>query len=438
MELAVEVLPLHAELLCRAADVAAELLESREDVLLFELVARFAKGEFRGDVGERGRDARAELHVFRFDDVVRQKDRQSLDDIAQLAYVARPVISAQPHRCAARQSFARRSGLGGEAAKEVISKKIDVAAARAKRRHLQRQHIQSIEEIFAEVARLHLRFEILVRRGDHAHIHFDGLLAADALKRLLLQNAQHFRLRLETHVADLVEEERAAVGELELSFPLVDRAGEGALAMTEQFRLDQLFGNRRAVDVDERLIGARRQSMQRSRDDLFAAAVFAVDQHAARRRRRAANLLLEFFHRLAFADEQLFERELATQIANLFAQLAIGERVIHGQKYALERERLLEEVVGAEARRPHGTIDVAVAGDDDHRRCAGRLQSFEDGESVDAGKPEIENGEIEFVAREMRDRFFARFAENGLVAFVLEDSRESRADGGFVVDDEDL
>src|SRR5581483_8533790 len=148
-------------------------------------------------------------------------------------------------------------------------------------------------EIAAEVPRFDFRLEILVRRGDHAHVDANRLLSADALERLLLQHPQHLRLRLEAHVADLVEEQRAAVRELEFSLPLIDRAGERALAMTEELRLDQLLRNRRAVHIDERLLRAMREPVQCARDDLLAAAVLACDEDAAVRRSRAANLLIE-------------------------------------------------------------------------------------------------------------------------------------------------
>ena len=68
------------------------------------------------------------------------------------------------------------------------------------------------------------------------------------------------------------------------------------------------------------------------------------------RRRGAADLLFEPLHRLALADEDLFEREVALEIAHLLAQAAIAEGVIDGEQHALERERLLEKVVRAEAR----------------------------------------------------------------------------------------
>src|SRR5207302_5001740 len=99
------------------------------------------------------------------------------------------------------------------------------------------------------------------------------------------------------------EEERPSVGQLELSLAIVDRAGERALPMPEQLRLDQLLGDGGAVDVDEGMLGALRQTMQRPRDDLLAAAVLARNQHAAVGRHGGADLLIEFLHRVAFADE---------------------------------------------------------------------------------------------------------------------------------------
>ena len=94
--------------------------------------------------------------------------------------------------------------------------------------------------------------QVLVRRRDHPHVDLDARRAADRLDRLLLQHAQHLGLRLQAHVADLVEEDRAAVGDLELAAAIGDRAGERAAHVAEQLALDQLLRNRRAVDLDER------------------------------------------------------------------------------------------------------------------------------------------------------------------------------------------
>ena len=58
-------------------------------------------------------------------------------------------------------------------------------------------------------------------------------------------------------VADLVEEEGAAVGQLEAALLAAGRAGEGALLVAEQLGLEQGLGERRAVHRDERPARAR-------------------------------------------------------------------------------------------------------------------------------------------------------------------------------------
>ncbi len=56
--------------------------------------------------------------------------------------------------------------------------------------------------------------------------------------------------------ADLVEEQRAAVRGLETAFAGRDRAGEGALLVAEEFAFEDAFGQRRAVELDERPLRA--------------------------------------------------------------------------------------------------------------------------------------------------------------------------------------
>ena len=68
----------------------------------------------------------------------------------------------------------------------------------------------------------------------------------------LLQRAQELGLQAHVHLGDLVEQQRAAVGLLELADAARDGAGEGALLVAEQLALEQLLGDRGAVDRDER------------------------------------------------------------------------------------------------------------------------------------------------------------------------------------------
>ena len=65
--------------------------------------------------------------------------------------------------------------------------------------------------------------------------------------RALLQHAQELHLHLAGELADLVEEQGAAVRELEATGLLRDRAGERAALVAEELALEQVLrGSRRS------------------------------------------------------------------------------------------------------------------------------------------------------------------------------------------------
>src|SRR5205085_5240832 len=97
----------------------------------------------------------------------------------------------------------------------------------AQARQSQADHVQAVVEILAERSFAHPLIEVLVRGGNDAHVGLDLLVAAHAVERAVGENAQQARLQLGRHVADLVQEKRAAFGLLEAPAPLLLRAGEG-------------------------------------------------------------------------------------------------------------------------------------------------------------------------------------------------------------------
>ena len=98
------------------------------------------------------------------------------------------------------------------------------------------------------------------------------------------------------HLADLVEEQRAAVGQLETALPPIGRAGERALLVAEDLALEQRLGNRRAVDRHKRKRRARAELVDRLRDQLLAGARLAGDEHRRARRRRLLDDLVDLPH----------------------------------------------------------------------------------------------------------------------------------------------
>src|SRR4030095_7238363 len=105
---------------------------------------------------------------------------------------------------------------------------------------------------------------------DQADVHLEGVRSSDALELALLENAQEFRLKLLRKVADLVQEQRAAVCQLEAADPACERAREGAFLVPEQLALDHAARERGAVHLDEDLVLPQAQTVDRSDDELLA------------------------------------------------------------------------------------------------------------------------------------------------------------------------
>ena len=128
-----------------------------------------------------------------------------------------------------------------------------VAGALTERREADRDDVESVEEILAERALRDQLLQIAVRRCDEADVDAHRLDPADALELALLERAKELHLHLDGDLADLVEEQRAAVRELEASGLARDRARERAALVAEELALDELLRDRGAIDLDERL-----------------------------------------------------------------------------------------------------------------------------------------------------------------------------------------
>src|SRR5437660_4448307 len=80
-------------------------------------------------------------------------------------------------------------------------------------------------------------------------------------------------------MSDFVEEQRAFVGEFEFARLAGGGSGESSLFVAEKFALQKIFGDRRAVDLDERPRSAARLFVDGARDEVFADATFSAQQH---------------------------------------------------------------------------------------------------------------------------------------------------------------
>src|SRR6202007_1259583 len=121
--------------------------------------------------------------------------------------------------------------------------------------------------------------EVAVGGGDDAHVDPDVRRAADALEGALLEEAQQLDLQCRGDLADLVEEDGAAVGRLEQPFALALGVGESAALVAEELALEEGLRQRAAGDVLERPPGALAMGVDLLRHQALAGPALAAEQH---------------------------------------------------------------------------------------------------------------------------------------------------------------
>jgi len=118
-----------------------------------------------------------------------------------------------------------------------------------------------------------------------------------------LQHLQEHDLDFSRQFADLVEEDRAAVGQFEAALSSLDGSGERTLLVAKELRGDERGGNCRAVDADERARGSLRSLVDSAGDELLPRAGLAKQEHAGVSRRHPFSLTEDALQSRALADD---------------------------------------------------------------------------------------------------------------------------------------
>ena len=96
-----------------------------------------------------------------------------------------------------------------------------------------RDDIETIVQVFTEVAKADFFFKITVCGGYDAHIHLFGAASSDPLYFLFLQDPEDFHLKADIHFPYFIKKHRAALSQLKTSGLAADGMRKRSLFMTK-------------------------------------------------------------------------------------------------------------------------------------------------------------------------------------------------------------
>jgi hypothetical protein len=247
------------------------------------------------------------------------EDTSTLQDILQFSNVAWPGIGYESVHVLLPYAFEGLRQFALKVLKEMGDDERDVLASLTERRNVDRQDVQSVEEIFPEAMVGDLLHQVPIGGGDQPYIDVDRPGASDALEFMLLQHPQQFDLRIQGQISDFVEKERALVSQLEASYATDHRAGERATFVAEELTLYKRLRDRAAVHPYHRTVPPGAKVVQRSRDQLLPGAAFPGQENAGIRRSGLSDRPEHLLDHRTAADDLL---EAAVS-AYLFLEVAV-------------------------------------------------------------------------------------------------------------------
>jgi hypothetical protein len=261
------------------------------------------------------------------------------------------------------------------------------------------EHAQPVVQVQPELALVRPGIQVAVGGGEQAHVGADRLAAADALERLLLQDPQELRLGRQRHVADLVEEQGAAVGLLEPADAAALRPGEGALLVAEQLALQQRLGDGGTVEGQERRPGPRAVLVDGARHQLLARAALAGDEHRESLVGDSADGFVHLLHVRTGADDSFARLILVRRRPHNHGRLAHQaddlQRLAEHAVQFMQVERFEQVIVRPLPHRLDGRIGRPGHGDQDDRDAGVDLAELpQDVQAGLVGQAQVEQNNV--------------------------------------------
>ncbi len=436
---------LHTHKLRCPGDVTAKAQHLRIEILAFEGLPRRAQGQghevsnprarqdgraFAGDIGRQ--------HVRAHDPVTleRRHDHNPLHHVAQLAHVSGPGVGLQHGQCVATQFQRLLARLGCQPVEERPRQISDILGAAGQPGDFDLDHVQAVVQVFAEQAFVDQRLQIAVGGRDDPDIRPDLSGAAQLGQRAAVQKPREPRLCLWRQIADIVEQQRAAVGLLDHAHHRRALAGAG---VAEQHGQTFFTVELEARNLDKRLVGAVGLVVHHPGNQTLARTRRTGNHQAAVGRCHPVDRLTQGLNGVAAADQVGVFARLLPQHGVFSLQCRGLQRALDQDQQPVGVERLFDEVIRALFNRAHGGLDRAVTGHHDHQRGGNALLIFfEQGDTIGGRtlQPDILKNQIGAGQTHLPTGLGITMRGPDPVALVLQNAAEQHADIGFIVYDQ--
>ena len=210
-----------------------------------------------------------------------------------------------------------------------------------------------------------------MRGGDDPHIHGHSTACTHRAHLALLQHTQELDLKGRRCVAYFIEKDGAAIGALEKTNVVFERARKGAPLMAEQLGFEQRVGHGGAVFQHESALGTRAGVVNGTRQQFLAGARLAGDEHCEVVARHACGHFADGVQWTARRSHQAIELEsrprrsqrgvgALAQHRCTGAQLQVQTLGLHLQAARLGRPRDRGEQVLGHPGLEHVLVDAGV------------------------------------------------------------------------------
>ena len=162
----------------------------------------------------------------------------------------------------------------------MVGERRDVAGTFSQRRQAKADDVQAEEQVFPEPPGRDFGGQVSVAGCKDANVDPHRRRTAESVDLTLLHRTQQLGLQPDVHLANLVEQERAAVRSFELAQTASHGPAESALLVAEQLAFQQVLGDRGAVQGDKWPRRPARAPVNVPGEDFLARAALAGDEDA--------------------------------------------------------------------------------------------------------------------------------------------------------------